>query len=53
MVSHESERKGAVKGNRNREEPCEEIDHGDGKEPENHRNDTKVPFRFCEWIELV
>jgi hypothetical protein len=53
MVGHEGQRKSTGNSDACRELPCEEIDHGDGKGSENERNDSKVPFGFSEWIELM
>ena len=53
MVSHEGQRKGTGKGDERRELYCEEIDHGDGEDPEDQRDDSKIPFRLGERIELM
>ncbi len=53
MVNHESEREGARKSNGGGEELREKVDHRDGKGSKDQRNDTKVPFWFCERVKLV
>ena len=53
MVGHKSQRKGAEKSNERRKLPCKEIDHGDGKGPEDQGDDSKVSFGFGERIELM
>jgi hypothetical protein len=53
VVSHEGQRKGTGKGDERRELSCEEIDHGDGEDSEDQRDDSKIPFGLGERIELV
>ncbi len=53
VIRHKGQREGTEKCNGGRKLSCKEIDHGDGEGSENKRDDPKVPFWFCEWVELV
>jgi hypothetical protein len=53
VVGHEGQRKRTGKGNGRRKLSCKEIDHRDGEDSEDQRNDPEVPFRLGERIELM
>jgi hypothetical protein len=53
VVGHEGQREGRREGDRRGKRSCEEIDHRDGEDSEDQRDDAEVPFRFGERIELV
>ena len=53
VVSHEGQGKCAWKGHRRRKLLSEEIDHWDGEDSKDQRDDSKVSLRFGEGIELM
>ncbi len=53
VVGHEGQRKGTGEGDRKGKRSCEEIDHGDGEDSEDQRNDSKVSFWLGERVELM
>jgi len=51
VISHEGQRKRAWNSDRWGKDPRKKINHGYRQNPENKRDDPKVPLGFFKWIE--
>ena len=51
VVGHERQGEGARKSDERRELPCQEIDHGDGKDSEDQGDNAKISFWSCKGME--
>jgi hypothetical protein len=53
MIDHKGQRESAGKGDGRRKLSGKKVDHGNGEDSRDQRNDTKIPFWFCKGIKLM
>jgi hypothetical protein len=53
VVGHKSQGKNARKGDGRRKLSGKNVDHRNGKDSKDQRNNTEIPFRFWKGIKLM
>jgi len=53
MIRHKGQRERTGKSNKGRKLSGKEIDHRNGEDPSDQRNNPQIPFWFFKWVEKM